>query len=147
MKSMVRWAGTATVAIVLVAGVRAERAQPVMSAEAARIAVSRAAFIDVARVLTHPRCMNCHTATDFPRQGDDRHPHIMNVRRGLDNHGGPAMSCSACHGSANNRATGVPGAKEDWHLAPLSMAWEGLSPPALVRNPERPGEKRRTHGP
>jgi len=38
-----------------------------------------AAFVPVLR---HPRCMNCHSQGDFPRQGDDGHPHTMNVRRG-----------------------------------------------------------------
>jgi hypothetical protein len=27
-------------------------------------------FKSIAQVLRHPRCMNCHTVTDFPRQGD-----------------------------------------------------------------------------
>jgi mono/diheme cytochrome c family protein len=33
-------------------------------------------------VVTSPRCINCHTATNYPRQGDDRHPHIYGVIRG-----------------------------------------------------------------
>ncbi len=32
-------------------------------------------WTEVASVLRHPRCMNCHTFTEFPRQGDDRHRH------------------------------------------------------------------------
>ena len=32
-------------------------------------------------VLAHPRCINCHTATNYPEQGDDRHPHLFNVVR------------------------------------------------------------------
>src|SRR3989441_12848556 len=31
-----------------------------------------AAWQQVYSVLTHPRCINCHTATDYPQQGDDR---------------------------------------------------------------------------
>ena len=33
-------------------------------------------------VLTYPRCINCHTATNYPQQGDDRHRHFANVIRG-----------------------------------------------------------------
>src|SRR5215510_6394899 len=40
-------------------------------------------------VLTHPRCINCHTATDYPRQGDDRHIHQFRVVRGPDDRGAP----------------------------------------------------------
>jgi len=36
---------------------------------------SRAIFTEAAKVLTHPRCMNCHPATDRPLQGNDKHPH------------------------------------------------------------------------
>jgi hypothetical protein len=42
------------------------------------------------------------------------------------------MQCAACHQSANYRASGVPGAP-NWHLAPASMGWEGLSPGELCR--------------
>ena len=49
-------------------------------------------------VLTHPRCINCHTTTDYPTQGDDRHPHIFSVVRGEDGHGAPVARCNACHG-------------------------------------------------
>lgn len=87
---------------------------------------SAAAFRQLATVLRHPRCMNCHTATNFPRQGDDRRRHDQNVRRGLDNHGVPAMQCMTCHRDINQRTNGVPGAP-GWGLAPLSMAWEGLN--------------------
>jgi PQQ-dependent dehydrogenase (methanol/ethanol family) len=74
-------------------------------------------------VLTSPRCINCHTGTNYPRQGDDRHPHIFSVVRGADDHGAPVARCSACHGAENNPNTGIPG-RSDWHAAPLSMAWE-----------------------
>jgi len=95
---------------------------------------SVAAFERVAPVFRHPRCANCHTVTDFPRQGNDRHRHQLNVRRGPDGHGVAAQRCQACHQHANQAASGVPGADEDWHLAPLSMGWEGLSDSELCRN-------------
>jgi hypothetical protein len=83
---------------------------------------------EIATVLQSPRCMNCHTdaAHAFPRQGDDRHRHMFNVQRGPVGSGAAGLHCSTCHHDSNNAASGVPGA-EGWHLAPLSMAWEGLS--------------------
>jgi hypothetical protein len=99
------------------------------------------AFAGVAAVLRHPRCLNCHTVTNFPRQGDDRHPHVNLVRRGPDNKGVPGQLCSTCHQAENNAASGVPG-RPNWHLAPLSMAWEGLSDADLCRtlkDPKRNG--------
>src|SRR5207245_412483 len=52
-------------------------------------------------VLRHPRCMNCHSQGDFPRQGDDGHQHTMNVRRGPDGQGVTAEKCSTCHQDDN----------------------------------------------
>jgi mono/diheme cytochrome c family protein len=74
-------------------------------------------------VLTSPRCINCHTATTYPQQGDDRHRHFANVVRGLEGKGVPALQCATCHQAANGDSTGVPGAN-GWHLAPLSMRWQ-----------------------
>ena len=91
---------------------------------------SAAMFPRIASVLQHPRCLNCHTMTDFPRQGDDRHPHLFGVSRGPDDRGLPMGRCTSCHCSANNDATGVPGRG---HLAPLNMAWEELSPGQLCQ--------------
>jgi hypothetical protein len=88
--------------------------------------LSGSLFEQMATVLTSPRCMNCHTVTDFPRQDDDRHRHFLNVQRGPDNHGLAGMRCSTCHASANQVAADVPGAPR-WSLAPLSMGWEGKS--------------------
>ena len=95
-------------------------------------AASRSAemFLRMMPVLQSPRCTNCHTATGFPRQGDDGHRHIMLVVRGADDHGSPALRCKTCHQDANPPNSGVPGAP-DWHLAPLVMAWDGLSAGAL----------------
>lgn len=82
-----------------------------------------AAWQQVYSVLTHPRCINCHTATNYPQQGDDRHCHLFNVVRGPEGKGVPALNCATCHQEANADSTGVPGA-HDWHLAPLSMRWQ-----------------------
>jgi mono/diheme cytochrome c family protein len=85
-----------------------------------------AAWQQVYSVLTHPRCINCHTATNYPQQGDDRHRHFANVVRGPDGKGVPALQCVTCHQEDNADSTGVPGA-HDWHLAPLSMKWQDLN--------------------
>ena len=83
---------------------------------------SSALFTEAAKVLTHPRCVNCHPAGDRPRQGDVRRLHQPPVARGDDGSGLPAMRCPICHQAANfGRVPGNPG----WHLAPLEMAWEG----------------------
>lgn len=82
-------------------------------------------FERIATVIQHPRCMNCHTSTEFPRQGDDSHPHIMQVKRGEHDSGTAALPCTTCHQKSNS-PSGVPG-NAVWHLAPLRMAWEGLS--------------------
>jgi len=85
-----------------------------------------AAFETVMTVLTHPRCINCHPGADRPRQRDDQIPHILNVTRGEDNHGGPVQTCETCHHEENNPYSGVPGAPH-WGLAPKTMGWFGLT--------------------
>jgi hypothetical protein len=83
-------------------------------------------FKPIATVLRDPRCMNCHPVGDRPHQGDDRHVHLQNVTRGVDDMGFVNLRCSACHRDENNGYSSVPGAP-NWHLAPLSMGWEGLN--------------------
>jgi hypothetical protein len=97
-----------------------------------------AAWEQVYSVLVHPRCINCHTATNYPQQGDDRHRHFANVIRGPEGKGVPALNCATCHQESNADSTGVPG-EHDWHLAPLSMKWQDindnpLSSPAICRS-------------
>jgi hypothetical protein len=81
------------------------------------------AFKQIAQVMRSPRCMNCHTMTEFPRQGDDERRHDQAVMRGADGHGTPPMQCDACHQDSNSQDGFVPGAP-DWHLAPIGMNWE-----------------------
>ena len=82
-----------------------------------------AAWQQIYSVMVSPRCINCHTATNYPQQGDDRHRHFANVIRGREGRGVPALSCIGCHQGVNAESTGVPGGP-DWHLAPLSMRWQ-----------------------
>ncbi len=80
---------------------------------------SRAAFLQVYRVLISPRCQNCHPAGDAPLQGDDSHVHLQNVKRGRSGHGVYGMQCDTCHQSTN-----LPGA----HMPPGNPKWALPSP-------------------
>jgi alcohol dehydrogenase (cytochrome c) len=115
-------------------------------------------------VLTYPRCINCHTIAspnlppyafdpatnagypqDYPRQGDDRHPHYYAVLRGntvafqtaektgivYPGTGTDYEHCTFCHGTENDPVTGIPGTHDlahpdepFWFMAPALMAWE-----------------------
>jgi hypothetical protein len=102
---------------------------------------SAALFTELGKVLTHPRCVNCHPATDRPRQGDEGRLHQPPVSRGPDGHGTATMRCSTCHQSANFEPGRVPGHPE-WHLAPIEMAWEGKSLGEIcmqIKDPARNG--------
>src|SRR5262249_18767671 len=85
---------------------------------------SAAYFTELAKLLTNPRCTNCHPAGDRPRQGDMSRLHQPPVFRGKDGFGLETMRCSMCHQSANFAPGRVPG-ETGWHLAPREMAWEG----------------------
>jgi hypothetical protein len=102
---------------------------------------SAALFAEIGKVLTHPRCVNCHPAGDRPRQGENGRLHQPPVERGADGHGLAAMRCSSCHQQANFDPGRVPG-DPDWHLAPREMAWEGKTLGeicAQIKDPERNG--------
>ena len=102
---------------------------------------SAALFAEIGKVLTHPRCVNCHPAGDRPRQGEDGRLHQPPVERGADGHGLAAMRCSICHQQANFDPGRVPG-DPDWHLAPREMAWESKTLGeicAQIKDPERNG--------
>src|SRR5205823_1321672 len=60
---------------------------------------SRAIFGEVGKVLTHPRCMNCHPAGERPLQGNDQHAHMPPVWRGENGH--MATNCFGCHSEQN----------------------------------------------
>jgi mono/diheme cytochrome c family protein len=93
-------------------------------------AAGLAAWQQVYSVLTNPRCINCHTATNYPQQGDDRHRHFANVIRGPEGKGVAGLNCASCHQEANADSTGVPGG-HNWHLAPRSMRWQDLNDQSL----------------
>lgn len=104
---------------------------------------SAAMFTELGKVLTHPRCVNCHPAGDRPRQGEEGRLHQPPVERGTDGHGLPAMRCSICHQKANFDPGRMPGNPE-WHLAPREMAWEGKTLAEIcvqIKDPKRNGNR------
>lgn len=109
---------------------------------------SRALFGEIAKVLTHPRCMNCHPAGEHPLQGADHHEHSPPAWRGDGGVGIAGLYCSACHTEKNFTLVGtdasyrsIPGHPR-WGLAPLEMAWEGKSASQIcqqIKDPQRNG--------
>jgi hypothetical protein len=116
---------------------------------------SAALFTEMARVIQHPRCLNCHPVTRSPTQGDDLHPHVPPISSDSDI-AAAGMPCSTCHQTHNSLTSSpgirsVPGA-EHWGLAPESMAWQGLTTAEVceqIKDPARNGnrslEKIRVH--
>jgi hypothetical protein len=119
------------------------RGPPSFAGIADRQARSVALFEEVGKVLQHPRCVNCHPATERPRQTDAMTLHQPLVVRGKDGHGAPGLECKTCHGKQNFDPARVPG-DPHWHLAPASMAWEGKSLGAIceqIKDRSRNGDK------
>lgn len=103
-------------------------------------AASRAAFLQVYRVLISPRCQNCHPAGDSPLQGDDSHLHLQNVKRGADGHGITAMRCDTCHQTANLPGAHLPPGNPKWSLPSPEhkMVFVGRAPGELCRQIKDP---------
>lgn len=109
-------------------------------------AASKAAFKEAYKVLMHPRCMNCHPVGDAPLQGDDSHPHTMNVKGGPKGEGFAAMKCTSCHQNANLPGENMPPGNPVWHLPPpdMPMVFEGKSAAELaaqLKDPKHNGGK------
>ncbi len=121
----------------------AKSAPDVMSRDDAGAA---AAFEAIVPVLHRPRCMNCHSNGDFPRQGDDSHRHTMQVHRGRDGHGLNAVRCSTCHQDHNLVGPRTPPGAPGWHLPSpaMPMIWEGLTDHQLCelfKDPQQNGHR------
>ena len=102
---------------------------------------SAALFTEAGKVLTSPRCVNCHPAGDRPLQGEAGRLHQPPVERGADGFGAMSMRCSTCHQRRNFDPAGVPG-HPHWHLAPREMAWQGKTVGeicAQIKDPARNG--------
>jgi hypothetical protein len=104
------------------------------------------AFEAIVPVLHHPRCMNCHSVGDFPRQGDDSHRHTMDVRRGPHGDGADPVKCSTCHQDHNLAGLHTPPGAPEWELPPPSMPmiWEDLTDRQLcelLKDPKQNGHR------
>jgi cytochrome c5 len=130
---------TVVVAASLVAG------PPKPNPQAKRdVAASRAAFLQVYRVLVSPRCQNCHPAGDAPLQGDDSHVHLQDVKRGKDGHGVYGMRCDTCHQATNLPGDHMPPGNPKWSLPSpeLKMVFVGRTAPELckqIKDPKQNG--------
>jgi hypothetical protein len=102
---------------------------------------SRAFFVEIGKLLTHPQCVSCHPAGDHPLQGADHHEHMPRVWRGDTGHLG--THCEECHTDNNVTLSGsatyqsIPG-NPRWGLAPLSMAWGARVSATSVANSKIP---------
>lgn len=127
----------AAIALAIAATAAVALAQP-----ADRVAAGKAGFLDVMRVLSSPRCMNCHPAGDRPLQGDDSHPHTQNISRRTTAAGVP---CSTCHQARGAEALGVehgpPGAP-GWNLPPAEtpMVFQGRTAARLCQQLKDPAQ-------
>jgi hypothetical protein len=104
---------------------------------------SAALFQEAGRVITSPRCLNCHPPDDRPRQGEDMRVHQPPVQRGAGGMGVAGMRCFTCHGPANFDPARMPG-NPKWLLAPIEMAWIGKSLGEIceqMKDPKRNGGK------
>src|SRR5262249_55094047 len=90
--------------------------------------------------LKHPRCLNCHAAGDYPRQGDDNHIHAQNVKRGPDGRGVYGQKCVACHQTSNVPGANMPPGAPNWRLPPADtpMIWKGKTAAQICRQIKDP---------
>jgi hypothetical protein len=102
-----------------------------------------ASFVEVAKVLQSPRCLNCHPIGDQPLQGDDAKPHRMKIsRRGAD----AGLPCTTCHQNKNAPFLHGPPGVPNWKLPPrdMPMVFQGKSVHDLceqMKDPARNGHK------
>jgi len=98
-----------------------------------------AAFAEVAAVLQHPRCMNCHPAGDIPLQGDASTPHRLQITRFSPEVGLP---CSTCHRERGLEFPNLPPANPHWSMPPANQVFQGRSVRQLclqLNDPEQTG--------
>ncbi|MDB5468892.1 MAG: ioquinoline 1-oxidoreductase subunit [Caulobacter sp.] len=113
-----------------------------------RGARSLALYAEATKVITHPRCLNCHPVDNIPRQGAAMKVHNPPMTGAQDGHGPAGQRCAACHGAGNFEVGGdniqsIPG-NPKWALAPAKMAWQGKSPGDIcrqIKDPARNGGK------
>lgn len=102
---------------------------------------SAALFTEASKVMTSPRCVNCHPRGDRPLQTETGRLHQPPVERGTDGFGTVNARCGTCHQGANFDPAGMPG-HALWHLAPREMAWQGKTVGEIcvqIKDPTRNG--------
>jgi len=87
----------------------------------------------IGAVLASPRCSNCHSSTEFPRQLDTRDRHQQMVVRGSDDNGAATLKCATCHQTTNSGDNGMVPGSAGWHMPPVAMGWDGLSSAQLCK--------------
>lgn len=97
-----------------------------------QVQASQALFLQIATVLKHPRCSNCHTVGESLKIGDEQKQHKPRRVRG---------TCDKCHGYKNSPR--APGAA-DWRAPPADMGWDERAPAEIcsnLKNPLRNGNR------
>src|SRR5262249_11324642 len=85
---------------------------PAPPTDPAELEKARDDFKQIARVLSSPRCRNCHPVGDAPLQGDVGKPHAMNISRTSAESGLP---CTTCHRGQNSKLMRGPPGVPNWH--------------------------------
>jgi hypothetical protein len=127
-------------------GTRAAGLGEAQAATAADQAASAAAFDKAAKVLQHPRCLNCHPAGDRPLVGDRSQPHPMHVERGPMGMGKNGLWCNTCHQDKNLPGKELPPGAPEWMLPPSDspMVFEKKSSRQLceqLKDPAKNGSR------
>jgi|GEM_PF-946544 len=102
---------------------------------------------NIYKVLSHPRCVNCHVEDDRPRWSGKHYGktqlHGMYVHATATRVGMPGQQmCSTCHAKTNSDVPHGPPGAEVWALAPPEMVWWGKSSQelcAIVKDPAKTG--------
>jgi hypothetical protein len=100
-------------------------------------------FDDVAKVLMHPRCMNCHPEGDRPLQKDTQVFHKQNVSRRIEQLG---HACTTCHPAQAVPGANLPPGVPHWRMpsARMPMVFEKRTPQQLceqLKSPETNGNR------
>ena len=135
-----QWLGLATTAAVVITMTSAW-AGPSKSSSSTTKQEGIKAFSIVHKVLTSPRCANCHPVDDVPTVGDDMRPHAMGITRLSPDSGLPCSSCHRDKGFVLPMAN-LPPAAPHWGLPPLNQVFAGRTQAELcaqLNEPETTG--------
>ena len=58
-------------------------------------------------VVMRPRCINCHSNDNIPKQAEDNHPHYFGKSPGANNLDFQATKCVTFHQTENNTYSGI----------------------------------------